>query len=358
MYQHYHKFQLSTIIQTILAFPRIPSYSYKPLTGPQDAIRLVLLQPAPFVSSPISCRMVESSWGSESIQNGRANQKGYTALSYTWGSPLPQGRIEIDGRPFHITQNLELALRHLRAPRTVVRLWADSLCINQEDIDERNLHVSQMRSIYSAAQSTTIFLGEATPGSDALFHAIQSSASSISEATTKTTVVKSLLSHSGLRKQELVEQVFRILWRPYWFRIWIFQEIVVSSNPWIQCGSVKVPWEVFCQAIIALLSPELKHWGAGYGNEARQRLEDMYWERRAYRLAQGVSEPMLRWDMSGGREFEGRMGLLDLLVSKRGSRASDERDMVFAVSGIARKPEKWEDLRITYEKSPARVYME
>lgn len=52
------------------------------------------------------------------------------------------------------------------------------------------------------------------------------------------------------------------------------------------------------------------------------------------------------------------MGLLDLLVSKRGAKASDERDMVFAVSGIARKPVGWRELGITYEKSPARVYME
>ncbi|KAF8864373.1 HET-domain-containing protein, partial [Acephala macrosclerotiorum] len=169
----HHKFQLSTIIQTILAFPRIPSYSYKPLTGPQDAIRLILLQPAPFLTSPISCRMIESSWGSESTQTGHLNQKSYTALSYTWGDPLPKAKIEIDGRPFHITQNLERALRHLRASRIAVKLWADSLCINQEDVEERNFHVSQMRSIYSAAQSTAIFLGEATEGSDALLHAIQ-----------------------------------------------------------------------------------------------------------------------------------------------------------------------------------------
>ncbi|KUJ08546.1 uncharacterized protein LY89DRAFT_599601 [Mollisia scopiformis] len=216
-----------------------------------------------------------------------------------------------------------------------------------------------MRSIYAASRSTTVFLGEATAGSDALLQAIESSSPSILTATTKAAVVNSLVSNSGMRKHELIEQAFKILWRPYWVRIWIFQEIVVSPNPWIQCGNMKVPWDTFCQAIIALLAPEPKAiFGSGYGNEARQRLEDMYWERRAYRLSQGISEPLPRWDMSGGREFEGRMGLLDLLVGKRGLEASDGRDMVFAISGIARKPKKWEDLSITYEKSPARVYMD
>lgn len=61
-----------------------------------------------------------------------------------------------------------------------------------------------------------------------------------------------------------------------------------------------------------------------------------------------------------GGEEEGRIGLLDLLVSKRGCDATDERDMVFAISGIATisasagpKP-----LDITYERSATGVYME
>jgi len=45
------------------------------------------------------------------------------------GHPHTKSKIEIDGRPFHITRNLEWALRHLRLPRKEVRLWADSICV-------------------------------------------------------------------------------------------------------------------------------------------------------------------------------------------------------------------------------------
>jgi hypothetical protein len=216
-----------------------------------------------------------------------------------------------------------------------------------------------MREIYAAAKKTTIFLGQATPGSDALLTAIQDASISMSVATTKNAVVKSLTRASGMRKTELAEEAFRVLWRDYWKRIWIFQEIVVSGDPWVQCGDVSVPWEDFCQAVIALLTEEkgLKWWGGGYGNEARKRLEDMYWERRAWRAARGMRQRSPGWDMEG-QELEGRMGLLDLLATKRGGEASDERDMVFALSGIATKPQGWKPLPITYEKSAARVYME
>jgi hypothetical protein len=293
--------------------------------------------------------------------NPSLGQGGYYALSYTWGDSSLKKRIEIDGRPFNITQNLSLALRYLRHQQLQRLIWADGLCINQSDTEERNRHVAQMRDIYSAAKETTIFLGEATPGSNALFKAIQRSLPGIALAQTKGAVIRTLVAASGMKKSELIDEAYKILWRPYWKRIWIFQEIVVSHNPWVQCGHAKVPWEYFCQALIALLSLRGSvYFGAGYGNETRKRLEDVYWERRAYRnakwkLGEGEKNRPVRWAMDGGSEFEGRMRLLDLLATKRASEATDKRDMVFAVSGIAMMPRP---LDITYEKSVPLVFME
>jgi hypothetical protein len=225
------------------------------------------------------------------------------------------------------------------------------------DTEEKNRHVRQMRSIYSAANETTIFLGEATEGSDTLLNAMNHAKVEIALATTKNAVIKSLMNASGLSKKELVKKAFEILWRRYWRRIWIFQEIVVSDNPWVQCGRFKVPWELFCRALIALFHSDAKQWGGGYDNEPKRRLEDMYWERRAYRYSQGLTESLPRWDMATGHEFKDRTRLLDLLVTKRGSEASDSRDMVFALAGLATKPADWDPVSITYEKSVSLVYM-
>ncbi|KAH6717931.1 heterokaryon incompatibility protein-domain-containing protein [Leptodontidium sp. MPI-SDFR-AT-0119] len=369
----HHKFELSSLIRTLFAFPRIPSYTYKPLYGPPDAIRLVILQPAPFITSPINCRIIETSWGAESLSKSKSiptlkttttppasqpSNKGYAALSYTWGTSSPSTPISIDGRPFNITPNLHTALQHLRSPRTETRLWADSLCIDQSSTSERNLHVTHMREIYSAARETLIFLGQGTPGSDALLHAIRDAGLEIVGATTRNAVVRCLVNASGMRKHELVHEAERILWRGYWKRIWIVQEIIVSENPIVQCGGVKVGWEVFCQALIALLM-EVNVFGGGHGNLAKERLEAVYWERRAWRRKRGLRNGKARWDMRGEEE-EGRMGLLDLLVSKRGAEATDSRDMVFAVSGLATIPKSpgSRPLSITYEKSAAGVYMD
>ncbi len=62
--------------------------------------------------------------------------------------------------------------------------------------------------------------------------------------------------------------------------------------------------------------------------------------------------------MSSGCKFEGRMNLLDLLVTKQGSEASGSRDIVFALSRTAKKPRLCDLLSITYEKSLSLGFIE
>lgn len=66
------------------------------------------------------------------------------------------------------------------------------------------------------------------------------------------------------------------------------------------------------------------------------------------------------WDMELGYKnaSQGELKLLDLLVSKRRFAATDARDKVYAVAGIASESYAGNQLSITYEKSPALVYME
>jgi hypothetical protein len=43
-----------------------------------------------------------------------------------------------------------------------------------------------------------------------------------------------------------------ILWRTWFTRVWIYQELVLSKGPWIQCGRKRVRWN----AIYAALCPK------------------------------------------------------------------------------------------------------
>jgi len=84
----------------------------------------------------------------------------YEALSYTWGTtenpeiayvmePGLQGNESCVA--LEIYQNLASAIRHLRYIDQVRVLWIDSICINQEDIPERNEQVKRMANIYKSS---------------------------------------------------------------------------------------------------------------------------------------------------------------------------------------------------------------
>lgn len=62
-----------------------------------------------------------------------------------------------------------------------------------------------MRSIYSAARDSVIFLGAATDGSNTLLNAIHDPQSQTSKASTKGVVVRCIVAASGLRKKKLLE---------------------------------------------------------------------------------------------------------------------------------------------------------
>jgi hypothetical protein len=59
-----------------------------------------------------------------------------------------------------IRSNLAAALKAIRQPKDEVDIWVDAMCISQENDAEKKIQVAMMETIYSRAQSDTIWLGE------------------------------------------------------------------------------------------------------------------------------------------------------------------------------------------------------
>ncbi|KAH7378041.1 heterokaryon incompatibility protein-domain-containing protein [Cadophora sp. MPI-SDFR-AT-0126] len=87
--------------------------------------------------------------------------------SYTWGTPYPRHHITIDSYSMSVNPALHIALSHLRYSNEPRILWVDALCINQEDLKEREEQVTQMRLVYSCARRVLAWLGEEYESSDA-----------------------------------------------------------------------------------------------------------------------------------------------------------------------------------------------
>jgi hypothetical protein len=71
----------------------------------------------------------------------------YDAISYVWGDPSNKGSITCSGQPFSITASLLLALLRVRqnsqnSEKSLV--WADAICIDQTNNQERSHQVAMM----------------------------------------------------------------------------------------------------------------------------------------------------------------------------------------------------------------------
>ncbi|KAI0454540.1 heterokaryon incompatibility protein-domain-containing protein [Xylaria acuta] len=215
----------------------------------------------------------------------------YIALSYTWGEPSPivdptyriftqEPRcfpIGCGGYLLRATRNLRDALRRLRegqqcrkyfnelgqgpnhimqtiqefssSPGLLDLYWIDSLCIDQDDLFERSAQVSLMGTIYKKTQLCLVWLGEQNQDTrSAMKLALELSNNAelydafaemmISPAEKNKLRFRRMFSQviHGLPEERMV--ALAVLLSHTWFsRVWVLQEVALSSKVLVQCGS-------------------------------------------------------------------------------------------------------------------------
>ncbi|KAF2209814.1 hypothetical protein CERZMDRAFT_46536, partial [Cercospora zeae-maydis SCOH1-5] len=104
----------------------------------------------------------------------------YEALSYAWGRLDRTHTAYVVGSDtqlvlgsLRITRGFDIALRNLRRTDTGRSLWADAICINQENVDERSIQVQRMEEIYKHALRVVVWLGPASGDSKIAFSALE-----------------------------------------------------------------------------------------------------------------------------------------------------------------------------------------
>ncbi|KAK0101595.1 hypothetical protein ONS95_006758 [Cadophora gregata] len=190
---------------------------YRVLEKRNDEIRCLHLIPGAF-EDELRCDLSKVSL--------RDNPQ-YEALSYTWGlGNLSKRPLYVDGVRFEITSNLETALRHLQYKQDIRILWVDAICINQKDVDERGSQVSQMGLIYSTAQKTVIYLGNADEECKTALDLLVtfSKDKHFTEIPIWKDQAKTQLDLVKLRSLEK-------LWsHQWWSRIWVVQEVCLARK--------------------------------------------------------------------------------------------------------------------------------
>lgn len=137
------------------------TYQYKPL--PPHHIRLMQLLPDANKLAPIRVQLLVYP-----IVGGRIGCHLYDALSYVWGLPPSTCEVEVvEGTKrsvLLVRENCHAALVQLRDPVLPRFVWVDSICINQEDNQEKTIQVGMMTKIFALASRVVVWLRE--PGEE------------------------------------------------------------------------------------------------------------------------------------------------------------------------------------------------
>jgi len=123
-------------------------FEHKPLDETQSSLRLLTLSPELSADGTIQGY----------VSHSTLERASYVCLSYCWG-PAEYVRIHINGAPFHVRKNLFDFLDLVRIlPMTFY--WIDAICLDMENVSERNHQIKQMGQIYSRAFLVYAWLGK------------------------------------------------------------------------------------------------------------------------------------------------------------------------------------------------------
>ncbi|KAI3542734.1 D-isomer specific 2-hydroxyacid dehydrogenase [Colletotrichum filicis] len=84
----------------------------------------------------------------------------YNALSYVWGNREAKAQVIVNGVQVNINKSLAGALRRIRHDREPIVIWADALCINQNDEDEKKYQIDLMHRIYGECENCLVWMGD------------------------------------------------------------------------------------------------------------------------------------------------------------------------------------------------------
>lgn len=314
-------------------------FVHAPLAWPSK-LRLVEVLPAPGKDDAISVRIHQPVDSTDTTP--------YIALSYTWGDPEDTVPIRVDGKPFHITRNLDAALRRFRdnpdtpaltdaaspasgatAPWPSALLWVDALSIDQSNDAEKSSYVARMTSIYTSATAILAWLGPEENSSPLAFDKIRAALSRYHTMTGPNSPETVPRWAAAMLADELMlceddeddaavwEAVQAFFDREWWARIWIAQEASTSVPTWVVCGRERMELgDVLTFAVLMGINEQ----------------DDEDAASRVYGISSfAYALHTLRSQRSAGSS---ESELLDTLISCRHHDATDPRDKVYGVLGM------------------------
>jgi hypothetical protein len=163
-----------------------------------------------------------------------------------------------------ITANVAVALRQLRPSRTddeAILLWIDAICIDQENNQERESQVLLMKQIFDHARETIVWLGEGQESTGAYASCITQLNKHYSYQQPDLRLSLESVGYRPWRLDDVHPAYIRksawidfkrLLEQPWFSRVWVFQEVAVSTHITMWYGKDMIQWKELCEACMAI----------------------------------------------------------------------------------------------------------
>lgn len=202
----------------------------------------------------------------------------YIALSYVWGEKSLTSTIVVNGASVPILTNLAQALSSIREYDPGAYIWADSICINQQDDEEKSRLVQHMGETFANARLVYAWLGpiedvkQDSSLEDLFTHLSDLGARFWTHAggnaggkvdldsldldmilAENLDILRSRFAESpGQHGGFPTEQYASFAARPFWSRIWVLQEVFVAKSLYFICGNRRLTGRTLAGALFLL----------------------------------------------------------------------------------------------------------
>lgn len=269
----------------------------------------------------------------------KAAAPAYTAISYTWGDPNLLATILINGKRMQVRRNCEDVLRQPCWNKNGY-FWMDAICINQADNDEKSFQVAKMGKVFRDARQTLACVGLHENDSEFLFERLHKHQRRWARLSNSFDGLGNLRDRPWLTLRSkstlirLCKALSMFLRRPYFHRVWIYQELFLGKNIQVCCEDKTV---------------ELSSLRAIY-------MTHLLWIQFPTKITQHIDCYSLE-EMEDVRylletvKHKSRLSLRELIPVIRTLQSEDIRDRVFGILSTI----KWHDekpIRPDYDKDP------
>ena len=231
----------------------------------------------------------------------------YESFCYALGPSESTSRIFVNGQSISVNSYLTSALDDLRHSDRPRYLWVDALCINPENVEEKNNQVPLLAPILLEARGVCIWLDKGDSESDWAFSSY------------------GLIFDSNRAKRKVFRHLIDVLcdlfWRA-WFCKGVVQATCLARHATIHCGRSSMPWKAFVDIVYSLYSEPPVH----YSSEQQDIINLSLW------FTQNIENSIRRL---GGGQIERKYSLEHLVMVFSRLQRTKAHDSIYSLLSLA-----------------------